>query len=259
MTFGVLRLFSTCICSPKWPFCPSGLTYHWSFHLPNVPSARSCDMPYLPNVPSARSCDMPRRRQPASQGGGGGPHASSHGDASVRGDRGRRAAWMQYLQLRVTQRLHTTMVTRVWTETCDCISGSELDHQWCPMILFPMHPDGVKLETYIKHFEPAAYSWGTLIQASQPRRRPVSLPWWRPAQAEPALEAFKSPSKWLKGKRVTLGNKYLCLDQKRVLIHQMSWKSRSQRFKSYFYEDDVWIPISAKRIVWRPKSAIFSL
>ena len=95
---------------------------------------------------------------------------------------------------------------RVWTETCDCISGSELDHQWCPMILFSVHPHEVKLVKHIsKHFEPAAYLWGTLIQASQPRRRPVSLPLAaaggrRPAQAQPTLEASKSPSKWLKGK-----------------------------------------------------------
>jgi len=65
---------------------------------------------------------------------------------------------------------------RVWTKTCDCISGSELDHQWCPMILFSVHPHEVKLVKHIsKHFEPAAYSWGTLFQASQPRR-PVNLP-----------------------------------------------------------------------------------
>ena len=71
----------------------------------------------------------------------------------------------------------------------------------------------------------------------------------RPTQAQPAPEASKSPSKWLKGKRVTLGNKYMYLDEKRNLIHIMSWKSRSQCFKGYFYEDDVWSPIFAKRIV----------
>lgn len=49
------------------------------------------------------------------------------------------------------------------------------------------------------------------------------------------------------------------LDEKRDLIHIMSWKSRSQRFKGYFYEDDVWSPIFAKRVVWCPISAIFSL
>jgi hypothetical protein len=73
-----------------------------------------------------------------------------------------------------------------------------------------------------------------LIYASQPRRRRRAA-----SLGRPALEAFKSPSKWLKGKKVTLENKYMYLDEKRDLIYIMSWKSRSQRFKGYFYEDDI--------------------
>jgi hypothetical protein len=38
----------------------------------------------------------------------------------------------------------------------------------------------------------------------------------------------------------------------------MSWKTRSQRFKGHFYEDDVWSLIFAKHVVWCPISAIFS-
>ena len=38
----------------------------------------------------------------------------------------------------------------------------------------------------------------------------------------------------------------------------MSRKSRVQRLKGYFYEDDVWSPKSAKRVVWSPKYEIFS-
>lgn len=38
----------------------------------------------------------------------------------------------------------------------------------------------------------------------------------------------------------------------------MSCKTRSQCFKGYFYEDNVWSPIFEKRIVWSPISAIFS-
>jgi hypothetical protein len=47
-------------------------------------------------------------------------------------------------------------------------------------------------------------------------------------------------------------------DEKRNLIHIKSCKSRSQRFKGYFYEDDVWSPICTERVVWSPKYVIFS-
>jgi hypothetical protein len=36
------------------------------------------------------------------------------------------------------------------------------------------------------------------------------------------------------------------------------WFARGQRFETYFYEDDVSNGKSAKRDVWRPKTAIFS-
>jgi len=39
----------------------------------------------------------------------------------------------------------------------------------------------------------------------------------------------------------------------------MSWKTRRQYLEGYFYEDNDWSPIFAKRVVWSPICAIFSL
>ena len=38
----------------------------------------------------------------------------------------------------------------------------------------------------------------------------------------------------------------------------MSWKTRRQYLEGYFYEDNDWSPIFAKRVVWSPIYAIFS-
>jgi len=57
------------------------------------------------------------------------------------------------------------------------------------------------------------------------------------------IERRSKMCKGQKGKRVTLEEKYMYLDEKRDEIHQMSWKTRSQLFEGHFYEDDVWSPI----------------
>ncbi|RLM75307.1 hypothetical protein C2845_PM15G21190 [Panicum miliaceum] len=83
----------------------------------------------------------------------------------------------------------------------------------------------------------------------------------RPAACLPSghQQGASMPSKQKKGKRVSLGLKYMYLDEKREKILQMSCITKCQRFKGRFSEVDVLSSIIAKPIVWNPIIAIFSM
>jgi hypothetical protein len=58
------------------------------------------------------------------------------------------------------------------------------------------------------------------------------------------------PARWQKHKRVKREEKYMYLDEKRVLIHQMSLKTRCKHFGCRFSDVNVRNPILAKPHVW---------